>query len=294
MRRLHLLVATTFAVTTLFAVGCSQPVDEEAGSAEGASSGSSVAPSVAEYGFSTDMRDADLEITASTATSFAFTLSVQNKYGGYNSGYVTGNASGKDGAFTYTAEGCKLSFELTGSSVAIAQEGICDMGAGVLADGTYAKKPRVPSHCAEGERIVFTCQSASKKLISLCAKDGGIQYRFGAAGRPELTLPETMAPIASKPDVAEGGFISLAGAGAGGAYATFHKGEYDYSVFTMEMSKGLDSEGLSLGTQNQSGVLVTKGGKRVTFVACAAAPKSSLPSDLVAESKGEFDLLELP
>lgn len=52
-----------------------------------------------------------------------------------------------------------------------------------------ASTPAVPSHCAAGERVQFSCRLASK-TVSLCAAGSGdtttLSYRYGRIGQVEL------------------------------------------------------------------------------------------------------------
>lgn len=287
-----ILVSSVVTVT-----GCSQSSEEGVVAAEGAQTQTSGVPKVGEYEASTEARFGGLKIKQASATSLDFELEVYNNFGGFNMGQTEGSARGSAGLYKFKGDDCQLSFKVAGAAIEIAQEGGCDFGANVIADGTYTPKapePAVVSHCASDESVVFSCKSGTKKVISICSKGGAVQYRFGAQGKVELKLPAQMADIATKPEVAEGGFIPLAGPGGGGAWATFHNGEYDYNVFTMESSRGMDSEGRSLGTENTSGVLVNKAGAQIAYIACAGEPKSELPSDLIAASSEQFDPSAVP
>jgi hypothetical protein len=274
--------------------GCSGQSAQDVGASEGAQTATAGVPAVGEYEAKTEARYGGLSVKKASASSLDFSLEVYNNFGGYNQGYADGTASGARGVYTYTAEDCKLTFKIAKSNIEIAQEGVCGMGHNVIADGTYAPKPPEPpvtSLCdtAGGEKVVFACKTGGKKIISICSKDDAVQYRFGTADKIEMKLPDPMADVRDKPEVAESGFISLAGPGAGGAYATFHNGAYDYHVITLNTSLGLDPEGRSKGTENTSGVVVAQDKKSVAFVKCAEEPKSDLPSDLIAAERTPFD-----
>jgi len=186
-----------------------------------------------------------------------------------------------------------LSFALLATLAAGCSGSAEDVGASEGAQtSAKAKEPEVATLCntAMAEQVVFSCKTASKKIISICGYKGAVQYRFGTSANVELELPKEMGPIADKPQTAESGSMALGGPGGGGAWATFHNGAYDYSVFTINASRGMDSEGRSLGTENTSGVVVTKQGQKVALVKCVEEPKSELPTGLIAPSDKRFDI----
>jgi hypothetical protein len=298
-RRSLIRTSLVLAFAIAAATGCSQSTEQETGSTEGAQTATKGVPAVGEYQLEADNRSATLVVKAATASSITFDLEVFNNFGAYNQGFVTdATARGANGAYEHTSEDCKLSFKVTADSIEIAQDGICGMGNNVFANGTFKAKPPAPpvaSLCSKTEEVIYSCKVAgSSKLISICGYKGAAQYRFGTAAKVDMKLPTKMGPVFDKPDVAEGGFISLAGPGGGGAFATFHNGDYDYTVLTMDSSKGLDAEGNSNGVENTSGVLVLKKGRRVAFVKCAEEATSSLPADIIAASRKDFDVLLLP
>jgi hypothetical protein len=291
-----LLVVALLGLSTVTACSTST---EEVDAAEGAQTKTAGVPALGDYEAKTDARYGGLKITKASATSLEFALEVYNNFGANNMGFADGVAKGAGGQYTYTAEDCKITFKVAKANIEIAQDGICGMGNNVYATGTYAPKPPPPpvtSLCDEkgGEQVIFGCKTVNAKVISICGYKGAVQYRFGTSAKTEMKLPAEMAPIFEKPTVAEGGFISLAGPGAGGAWATFHNGAYDYTVVTINSSLGLDEEGLSKGTVNTSGVVVSQGGKRVAFVKCAEEPTSDLPADSVAASSKPFDMDLMP
>lgn len=103
----------------------------------------------------------------------------------------------------------------------------------------------VPSHCDADETVIFSCNTFSNRLISVCAsqnfsKDSGyFQYRFGASGHfPEFVFPMNH-------DIASKFFYSgmLMYSGGGGAYIKFRNGSYSYTVYT-GIGRGWKKEGL--------------------------------------------------
>jgi hypothetical protein len=66
--------------------------------------------------------------------------------------------------------------------------------------------PSAPSHCAAGERVVYSCRFGAK-LGSVCLGKSSLHYRFGTAGHPAMD-------IASTPDwsnIHTGGYRSQGG-----------------------------------------------------------------------------------
>ena len=53
---------------------------------------------------------------------------------------------------------------------------------------------QVSSHCSESERVVFSCTTAAKKIISFCASRDTqyLQYRFGLRDKIELIYPANL------------------------------------------------------------------------------------------------------
>jgi hypothetical protein len=117
---------------------------------------------------------------------------------------------------------------------------------------------KVASHCAPGERVVYSCPTTNSKLISLCSSstltssEGYLQYRFGPAGKPELIYPATREHPSKHFQL--GGIMY---SGGGGAYLKFVNGEYTYKVFSYINSSG-----------EAAGVVVSKSGKRIAELYC--------------------------
>lgn len=63
--------------------------------------------------------------------------------------------------------------------------------AGILFNNVLAQ---VASHCSDKERVVFTCTTSSKKIISFCASSDNkyLQYRFGTSDKIELLYPNQL------------------------------------------------------------------------------------------------------
>ena len=90
-----------------------------------------------------------------------------------------------------------------------------------------------PSLCAVDEEVVFSCP-LGRRVVSLCgtvgvnSSKGSVTYRIGRPGRtPELVFPQTR----SDPKMHFRG-RSLLFSGGGGAFVSFDRGSYTYTVFT--------------------------------------------------------------
>ena len=135
------------------------------------------------------------------------------------------------------------------------------------------------THCAAGEKIVFACPVGAKQVSVCAAADGAMRYRFGPAGKLELTLP------------AEGDGRAVTGSGTwmlsggGGAWLAFHKPPYRYVVYTA----------IGRGWGEKAGVAVEKDGRLLTNIPCRTTPVSEIGPDFfakagIAEDSSPFDL----
>jgi hypothetical protein len=130
---------------------------------------------------------------------------------------------------------------------------------------TQVKAPRrnqnqlVPSHCFKDEKIIFSCNTNSNQVISICssaslnANYGYLQYRFGKVG----SFPAYVFPM--NHDIASKYFYSgqLTYSGGGGAYLKFINGTYSYVVYT----------GIGRGWQKQ-GLVIQDGRNEISRYAC--------------------------
>jgi len=132
------------------------------------------------------------------------------------------------------------------------------------------------SHCTKSEATVFAC-TAGKKLISVCAAAGALQYRFGPKGAPELSWPDNSA----QKNLVVHGSIMLAG--GGGDYLRFTKGKTDYIVYSAS-TKSVDKEG----------VVVEQGGKMLANVACTQAAATDLGGSAARAAGADPKAFSLP
>jgi len=103
----------------------------------------------------------------------------------------------------------------------------------------------IPSHCFQNEAVIFSCNTTSNKVISVCSSQtlgyasGYLQYRFGSIG----SFPEYVYP--SNHGIASKFFYSgtLTYAGGGGSYLKFVNGTYNYVIYT-GIGRGWQKQGL--------------------------------------------------
>lgn len=143
-----------------------------------------------------------------------------------------------------------------------------------------------PTLCQADEDNIFNCH-AGKKVISVCAsKDasadhGYLQYRFGAPGKVELTVPNERSVHPARTAAAG----TLMFSGGGGGYLRFKAGDFDYVVYTA----------IGKGWGEKDGVAVEQNGKRRGHVSCTDEPVSKMGADFskkagLSEDKQDFDL----
>ena|SRR5215468_6283835 len=137
---------------------------------------------------------------------------------------------------------------------------------------------KVASHCAPGEKVVFTCATTNAKLISLCSSstltpsDGYLQYRFGPGNKPELVYPATREHPSKHFQ-----FGHLIYSGGGGDFLKFMNGEYTYILFSA----------LIKGEGDKSGVVVSKSGKQIAYLPCKGASQGDMNGD-------DFEKINIP
>lgn len=133
----------------------------------------------------------------------------------------------------------------------------------VLALGSPVLASSSNTLCHPNETVVFSCATGSARLVSVCASKpvsktaGYIQYRFGQKDKLELVYPET-------PQAPAGLFTpgTLAFSGGGGAYLSFRKGGYRYTVFSAIGNWGKTGKGTA------EGVAIRNGEKEVASLPC--------------------------
>jgi hypothetical protein len=133
--------------------------------------------------------------------------------------------------------------------------------------------------CGSPQRALFSC-STGTKTASICASRdltasaGFLQYRFGRPTAVELSYPPAGADWRK---VARGGTFMFSG--GGGAFLAFTNVPYRYIVYSA----------VGRGWGSKAGVIVEKGGKRVTSLACKGKATSGLGPDLFSKAGIEVD-----
>lgn len=118
-------------------------------------------------------------------------------------------------------------------------------------------RPWVPTHCQEGETIVFSCGVSEQRVVSLCASadlaadTGTLQYRFGPYGEaPSTVFPD---PAAHPAEHFRSGTLMFSG--GGGAYLKFaHQGTT--SVVFTAIGKGWQKEALQMEAPGEPTVVL--------------------------------------
>ena len=132
-------------------------------------------------------------------------------------------------------------------------------------------------HCAADETTLFSCTVKGDKALSICqvgglvdlGVTGGLQYRFGPKGSPELRFPEDVS------DYSVWHYAEQAMATAMSESLWFDNGGYRYTVTVME----------SGGPNSFVGVVVSKGDDTVATLPCVSEATHSF-ADIPALIKG--------
>lgn len=119
------------------------------------------------------------------------------------------------------------------------------------------------SLCSGKEKIVFSCH-VDKKMVSLCRPADSpreLIYRFGNAGKPEMTYPgpkDRSEFYRSDAPLFGGGITTLA----------FVRGDYEYQLYS-KIGRG-ESTGTSEERvpEFEDGVVVSKSGKQLKQLIC--------------------------
>jgi hypothetical protein len=133
----------------------------------------------------------------------------------------------------------------------------------------------IPSHCFQNEKVIFSCDTNSNKVISICssptlnAHEGYMQYRFGSSGSfPEFVFPMNHGKASQF-------FYSgqLTYAGGGGAYLKFINVNYNYVVYS----------GIGQGWAKQ-GLVINDGANEISRYSCRGNWVSELGQDLFSQA----------
>ena len=115
--------------------------------------------------------------------------------------------------------------------------------------------------CAEDERTTFSCPTVGGKRISVCGKDGEVEYRFGAQ-QAELTI-------------AGGRFGSVPFSGGGEAQIAFAKGDTRYIVFSRTVRTNFTA-GEPNNPEFTDGVMVVEGERKIAEGLCLPGEAESV------------------
>jgi hypothetical protein len=146
----------------------------------------------------------------------------------------------------------------------------------ITSASVIAPTPKVTSHCAPEEQVVFSCATTNSKVISLCSSspltssDGYLQYRFGPADKLELVYPAIKEHPSKHFQFGMQGY-----AGGGSAFLKFMNGEYTYVLF----------DALIKGEGEKAGVVVSKSGKRIAYLQCKGTWQQQIGSSQFGEIK---------
>jgi hypothetical protein len=134
---------------------------------------------------------------------------------------------------------------------------------------------QIESHCFQNEAIIFSCNTNSNKVISICSSSvlgvnhGYMQYRFGSIG----SFPEFVYPM--NHNRASNFFYSgsLTYSGGGGAYLKFINSTYSYVVYT----------GIGRGW-NKQGLVINEGVHEIARYSCNGAWASNMGPQLFKQA----------
>src|SRR5262245_5598365 len=137
----------------------------------------------------------------------------------------------------------------------------------------------IKSHCAPGEKVVFSCSTTNAKIISLCssstltASEGYLQYRFGPAGKPEFVYPATMEHPSKHFQFGQSSYSSGVG-----LYLKFKNGEYTYGLFRVGTKFGEDRAGVAVRKSVED---------EFTYIPCKGKSQFEMDAD-------DFEKIKIP
>lgn len=141
-----------------------------------------------------------------------------------------------------------------------------------LSAGPVLAQPAARTHCTASETVVFSCATGATRTVSLCLRPGGdpaaggLSYRFGPIGKPEMVLPATRPADARAP---HGRFESFANGGRTG-FVRMWNGRTGYVVWHAELRDGPGR------WTNEAGVRVEPATGREVDIRCRGPVQSSL------------------
>jgi hypothetical protein len=156
-----------------------------------------------------------------------------------------------------------------------------------LAAAPALAQPAARTHCTASETVVFSCATGATRTVSLCLRPGadptkgGLTYRFGPLGKPEMVLPRAGSPAP------HGRFESFANGGRTG-FVRMSNGQTSYVVWHAELRDG------PRRWTNESGVRVEPANGREINIPCRGPVQSGLlDMDLMQGPLGALDSPQL-
>jgi hypothetical protein len=141
--KLALLCSTSASLLAVLSLaGCAATTSED----DVASGAGAQTEDVVRAGSRFDLNDGyvsgSLTVSASSATSLSFSISLVQDHMPHNMGDLEGVAKGENGKFKYTDEDCEIDFTVTKDTIEAKQnvdKGICGMGHNVFVDGSFRR-----------------------------------------------------------------------------------------------------------------------------------------------------------
>jgi hypothetical protein len=122
--------------------------------------------------------------------------------------------------------------------------------------GTAAAKPKAKAHPAPRAPTLFSCRLRGGKVVTVTGTEGGLVYRYGAPGRPELT-------IVGKPADKNIFYAIAVHGGDWDKLLRFVKGEYSYIVNSFPRNEIVDNVPIS-------SLIVFRGSKKILERDCSS------------------------
>jgi hypothetical protein len=131
-----------------------------------------------------------LDVGKVNVTSFTFDLNVTV---GMNAGEVSGTANGRTGKYIYEnkTQDCKLTFEITKEILNVSQDGDCQFGMGVNADGVYKLQSEADktqsARPAQNQTTNTNSNSTQSQPASSSptTNDSSFQFSLGGKANPQ-------------------------------------------------------------------------------------------------------------
>lgn len=135
------------------------------------------------------------------------------------------------------------------------------------------------SQCRGTEKTVYSC-SFGKAVGSVCAGGGGLHYRYGPLGKPDIAISSTR----DWSNVRRG--VVAGGGGGSQPYLRFTRADYNYVVFWGTAGNLTERPG-----KLWSGIHVRRGSKALATLSCrsGAHPVGRIPDAVPEDTDPSFD-----